>query len=62
MRLIPSQPPAKPWNFTDVKSMIDAARLLPLPLPRYYESCFSAPNQFGAVVLNLRHVDNKKLG
>jgi hypothetical protein len=57
LRLIPSQPPAKPWNFTDIKSMIDAARLL--PLPRYYESYFSAPNQFGAVVMNLRHVEDQ---
>jgi hypothetical protein len=57
MRLIPSQPPAKPWNFTNIKSMIDAARLL--PLPRYYESYFSTPNQFGAVVLNLRRVEDQ---
>jgi hypothetical protein len=59
MRLIPSQPPATPWNFTEVKSMIDAARVLPLPLPRDYPSCFSAPNQFGAVVLNLRREENQ---
>jgi hypothetical protein len=57
MRLIPNKPPERPWNFTDIKSMIDAARLL--PLPRYYESYFSSPNQFGAVVLNLRRVENQ---
>jgi hypothetical protein len=57
IRLVPSQPPAKAWNFTDIKSMIDAGRLL--PLPHYYESYFSAPNQFGAVVLNLRRVDDQ---
>jgi len=57
MRLIPSQPPAKPWNFTDVKSIIDTARLL--LLPRYSASYFSSPNQFGAVVLNLRRVEDQ---
>jgi len=59
IRLIPSQPPAKPWNFTAVKSMIDDARLLPLPLPRDYPSFFSAPNKFGALVLNLRRVEDQ---
>ena len=58
MRLIPSEPPP-PWNFTEVKSMIDAAQLL--PLPRYHESPFSAPNQFGAVVLELlRRVEGQR--
>jgi hypothetical protein len=57
IRLVPSQPPAKPWNFTHVNSMVNAGRLL--PLPSYYESYFSAPNQFGAVVLNLRRVEDQ---
>jgi hypothetical protein len=57
LRLIPREPPPKPWNFTAIKAMIDSARLL--PLPSYYESYFSSPNQFGAVVLNLRRVENQ---
>jgi hypothetical protein len=57
MRIVPSVPPAKPWNFTELKGMIDAARLL--PLPAYYESGFSSVNQFGAVVLNCRHVEDQ---
>jgi hypothetical protein len=55
IRLVPSQPPAKPWNFMHVKSMIEAGRLL--PLPSYYESYFSGPNQFGAVVMYLGVVE-----
>ena len=57
LRLVPSPPPAKPWSYTAIKTMIDRSRLLPLPY--YYESYFSSPNQFGAVVLNLRRVEDQ---
>jgi hypothetical protein len=57
MRIVPSVPLAKPWNFTELKAMIDAARLL--PLPGYHESYFSSVNQFGAVVLNCRHAEDQ---
>ncbi len=55
MRIIPSTPPPKPWSRTEVKAMIDRARLT--PLPHYYELYFSTTNEFGAVVLNCRNVE-----